>query len=38
MIEDDITFAQAVKKAQDTIDSGKALEQLNTFIELSNKY
>lgn len=32
-----ITFKNAVKEVEEVIDSGKALEQLNRFIELSNK-
>lgn len=32
-----ITFENAVKEVEEVIDSGKALEQLNRFIELSNK-
>lgn len=32
----DLTLKEAVKTVQDIIDSGKAMEQLNRFIELSN--
>lgn len=32
----DLTLEEAVKTVQDIIDSGKAMEQLNRFIELSN--
>ncbi len=31
------SFAEGVKKAAEMIDSGKALETLNKFVELSNK-
>lgn len=33
---EDLTLEEAVKTVQDIIDSGKAMEQLNRFIELSN--
>ena len=36
MTQNDITMDQAVAMAADIIDSGKALEQLNRFVELSN--
>lgn len=36
LAKDGITFNEAIKIAEDTIDSGKALEQLNKFITLSN--
>lgn len=32
----DLTLEEAIKTVQDIIDSGKAMEQLNRFIELSN--
>lgn len=34
---DDLTMAEAVKVVEETIDSGKALEQLEKFIKLSNE-
>ncbi len=36
LAKDGITFNESIKIAEDTIDSGKALEQLNKFITLSN--
>ena len=36
MTQNDVTMDQAVAMAADIIDSGKALEQLNRFVELSN--
>ena len=32
---DDVTYKEAIEIAADTIDSGKALEQLNRFVEMS---
>jgi len=37
MFYDNITLRECVKMAADIIDSGKAMEQLNKFIELSNR-
>jgi len=37
MFYDNITLRQCVKMAADIIDSGKAMEQLNKFIKLSNE-
>lgn len=38
MVEDGISFEEAIKKAEDIIDSKRALEQLQSFIQLSNQY
>ena len=37
MFYNNITMRECVKMAQDTIDSGRAMEQLNKFIKLSNE-
>ena len=36
--KEDITFKDAIKIAEDMIDSGKAKEKLEKFIELSKQY
>ncbi len=36
--KDNTTLEEAVKIAQDSIDSGKALEKLNQFVEVTNSY
>ncbi|WP_033166158.1 anthranilate phosphoribosyltransferase [Clostridium sp. KNHs205] len=36
IVKDNISFKEAVKLAEDTIDSGKAMRQLEEFISLSN--
>lgn len=38
MVEDNLTFEQAIDKAREVIDSGKALEQLDKFVECTNRY
>lgn len=35
---DDVTYKEAIEIAKETIDSGKALEQLNRFVEMSNSF
>lgn len=37
MVRDDMTLEQAARMAESLIDSGKALEQLNRFVELTNR-
>lgn len=38
MAKDNVTFEDAIKMAEEIIDSGKAKEQLDKFIEISNQY
>lgn len=38
MVNDNMTFADAIKTAEDIIDSGKAKAQLDKFIEISNQF
>lgn len=35
---DDVTYKEAIQIAKETIDSGKALEQMNKFVEMSNSF
>ncbi len=37
MVRDDVTLEQAARMAEELIDSGKAMEKLNRFVELTNK-
>lgn len=37
MVRDDVTMKEAVKIAEELIDSGKAMEQLEKFVEMSNR-
>jgi len=36
MFYDNVTLRECIRMAEDVIDSGKAMEQLNRFIRLSN--
>lgn len=38
MAKDNLTFKEAIKAAEDIIDSGKAKEQLQKFVEISNQF
>ncbi len=37
-VSKEISFEQAIREAEDTIDSGRAMKQLEQFIKLSNEY
>ena len=38
MATDNMTFEEAIHAAEDIIDSGKAKEQLESFVEISNQF